>query len=71
MSAVVDEKHSSSSSSSANNVPAGKNPNAMTYDERRRAALREVDEAKFSYVLGITHNLSFWANEFISPDGFT
>ncbi|CAE6373390.1 unnamed protein product [Rhizoctonia solani] len=48
MSAVVDEKHSSSSSSSANNVPAGKNPNAMTYDERRRAALREVDEAKFS-----------------------
>ncbi|ELU40981.1 inorganic phosphate transporter [Rhizoctonia solani AG-1 IA] len=48
MSTAVDEKHSASSSSSANNVPAGKNPNAMTYDERRRAALREVDEAKFS-----------------------
>ncbi|KAF8753383.1 Phosphate [Rhizoctonia solani] len=52
MSTAVDEKHSASSSSSANNVPAGKNPNAMTYDERRRAALREVDEAKFSCCVG-------------------
>ncbi|CUA68526.1 Repressible high-affinity phosphate permease [Neurospora crassa OR74A] [Rhizoctonia solani] len=47
MSAAVDEKHISSSSSSANEA-VGKNPAAMTYDERRRAALREVDEAKFS-----------------------
>ncbi|KDN48675.1 hypothetical protein RSAG8_02662, partial [Rhizoctonia solani AG-8 WAC10335] len=47
MSTAVDEKNISSSNSSAHEA-VGKNPAAMTYDERRRAALREVDEAKFS-----------------------
>lgn len=51
--AHVDEKRTSSSGSSAQNVPAiaraKSNPNQATYDERRRAALREVDEAKFSW----------------------
>ncbi|KAG8685332.1 Inorganic phosphate transporter pho84 [Ceratobasidium sp. 394] len=52
MSATVDEKHASSSISSANQITPGKmhaNTAGMTYDERRRAALREVDEAKFSW----------------------
>ncbi|KAG8707768.1 Inorganic phosphate transporter pho84, partial [Ceratobasidium sp. 395] len=53
MSATVDEKRTASSASSANQIPALKqqqsNAIGMSYDERRRAALREVDEAKFSW----------------------
>ncbi|QRV90022.1 Sugar (and other) transporter [Ceratobasidium sp. AG-Ba] len=52
MSATVDEKRTASSSSSANHIPALKQHQSnvgMSYDERRRAALREVDEAKFSW----------------------